>query len=120
MRRLRKPRPAMPKKEQVIVKKSPGTHNPLALPEVPAGEDDVSFERHNHLLKSEWMKQKRNAALVEELMERTFAMRRREILENSCDVKTLFKKYPFMQDPEQVAVAANCMCYGIIVCVWVL
>jgi len=63
------------------------------------------------------MKQKRNAALVEELMERTFAMRQREIIENSCDVKTLFKKFPFLQDPEQVTVAANCMCYGIIVCV---
>jgi len=47
MRWLRKPRPAMPNKEQVIVKKSPGTHNPVALPEVPAGEDDISFERHN-------------------------------------------------------------------------
>jgi len=29
-----------------------------------------------------------------------------------CDVQTLFKRFLFLQDPEQV-IAANCMCHGI-------
>ena len=68
----------------------------------PPGEDAVSFERHNRVLQNEWKKPSRNAMLVEQLMHKTFAMRRREIVENSCGVQMLFKKFPFLQDPEQV------------------
>ena len=109
MRRLRKPRPEVrpetrPESKRSIVKKSPGVCSPLALPEIPPGEDDVSFKRHNRILQAEWHKPKRNIMVIEELMEKTFAMRRREILSNSCNVQTLFKKFPFLQDPEQVIV----------------
>ena len=72
MRRLRKPReiaPEKPKKEIVIGKKSPGAHNPLAPPEVPAREDNISFERHNRVLQTEGRKPNRNAVIVEDLMD---------------------------------------------------
>ena len=45
--------------------------------------------------------------VVNDLMDRTFAMRRREIVEISCDVLTLFGKFPFLQDPEQVRSVLN-------------
>ena len=92
-----------PKEDKAVKhkKKSPGTHNPLALPDIPAGED-VSFERHNRILRTEWSKTNRDAMLVEELMNRTFAMWRREIVENPCDVQSLFKKFPFLQQSDQV------------------
>ena len=103
MRRLCKPRPETPNIERsVIVKKAPA--GVQALPEIQPGEDDISFQRHNRVLQAEWSKVKRNVMVVEELMERTFPMRRREILESSCNVQTLFKKFPFLQDPEQVIV----------------
>lgn len=71
-------------KERVVVKqKNPGSHNPLALPDVPEGEDSVSFVRNNCVLISEWKKANRNAMVINDLMDRTFAMRRREIIEMS-------------------------------------
>ena len=104
MRRLRKPRPETPKIERsVIVKKAPA--GVQALPEIQPGEDDISFQRHNRVLQAEWSKVKRNVTVVEVLMEQIFPMRRQEILENSCNVQTLFKKFPFLQDSEQVIVA---------------
>ena len=75
---------------------------------IQLGRDDISFQRHNRVLQAEWSKVKWNVMVVGELMERTFPMRRREILDNSCNVQTLFKKFPFLQDPEQVIVAHFC------------
>ena len=107
MRRLCKPRPKTPKIERrVIVKKAPAYVQ--ALPEIQPSKDDISFQQHNHVLQAEWSKVKQNVMVEEELMERTFPMRRQEILDNSCNVQTLFKKFPFLQDPEQVIVAHFC------------
>ena len=83
------------------------------MPNVPEGEDDVSFERHNRVLKSEWTKSNRNALMVEQLMERTFPMRRRGILEAPADVQTIFDHYPFLQDPTQV-------CYPLLYCTYIM
>ena len=80
----------------------PRPHKPFALPPIPDGEDTVSFERHNRVLQSEWTKSSRNAVTIEQLMERTFPMRRRDILEESADVQATFNRYPFLQDPDQV------------------
>ena len=93
-----------PKKERAVGTKSPGTHtcNPLTLPDVPEGEDSTSYERHNHVLVAEWKKTSRNAMVVDELMSKTFAFRRRAILDDGCDVTALFTKFPFLQDPNQV------------------
>ena len=43
---------------------------PLSF-EVPAGEDDVSFQRHNCVLKTEYVKSRPNMHLVSELMNLT-------------------------------------------------
>lgn len=72
-------------------RKAPG---PYIIPDVPVGEDD---ERHNRVLQSEWSKSSRNAVVVDQLMECTFAMRRRD--HNTSDV---FTKYPFLQETNQV------------------
>lgn len=109
MRRLRKPnssdsstsRSADLGKQNKV---APRPHKPFTLPDVPEGEDAVSFERHNRVLQSQWTKSSRNVVTIEQLMERTFAMRRRDILEASSDVQTTFNKYPFLQDPNQVPV----------------
>ena len=69
--------------------------------EIPAGEDNTSFERHNRLLSIEYSKTKRNEANVKELMKISFAMRRNDILENGHSFDIL-QKYPFLQIHEHV------------------
>ena len=107
MRRLRKPKSSDSTTCRSLElegqkKVTPRPHKPFTVPDVPEGEDDVSFERHNRVLQSEWTKSSRNAVTVEQLMETTFAMRRRDILQAPTDVQTTFSKYPFLQDPNQV------------------
>ena len=62
----------------------------------------MSFERHNRVLKEEFKKRYPNIQVVQELMSLTFAMRRADILKNKYDVMSLFTKYPFLQNTEQV------------------
>lgn len=57
-----------PKNERSIVKKAPSV---LALPEIPLGKDDVSFQPHNRIIQAQWSKLNKNVMVVEELMERT-------------------------------------------------
>ena len=77
--------------------KSLKERKPLSSLEVPAGEDDVSFQRHNRVLKTEYTKAHHNMHLVSELMNLTFAMRRFDILNNPCDINGILEKYPFLQ-----------------------
>ena len=77
--------------------RSPGSIAPQKVPNVPPGEDDVSFQRHNRVLKSEYAKTRPNKKIVTELMTLTFPMRRTEILNNPCDINQLLEKYPFLQ-----------------------
>ena len=51
-------------------RKSQKEKMPLSF-EVPAGEDDVSFQRHNRVLKTEYVKSRPNMHLVSELMNLT-------------------------------------------------
>jgi len=66
------------------------------------GEDEVSFACHIKVLQNEWRKRDTDKEVVEELMVCTFPFRRTDILSAACDVLTLFEKYPFLQDMEQV------------------
>ena len=77
--------------------RSPGSIDSLKAPAIPIGEDEHSFERHNRVLKSQYSKSHPNQQIVTELMRITFAMRRTDILNCPCDVKTIFEKYPFLQ-----------------------
>ena len=105
MRRIRKPAPqnkptSTPEKPQST--KMPKRKCLTVLPDMPTGEDEVSFERHNRVLQAEWKKSTRNAMVVEELMTRTFAFRRKKIVEHPSDVQMLLSTFPFLQQPEQV------------------
>lgn len=74
--------------------KQPGCDLIMKSPTVPPGEDDTSFKRHNKLLIMESKKSHPNMAVVSNLMDRSFALRRSDILTKSCDITTLFTKYP--------------------------
>ena len=77
----------------------------IPLPEVMAGEDKFSFEQHNKLLKAELSKSKPNRIVVSEIMDLSFAMRRRDIINNGYPgVLALFEIYPALQDYDQVRV----------------
>ena len=91
-------------------KKSPGITQSLAQPLPAPGEDSVSFERHCRLLQVEFTKARRNQHVVTDLMDRTFAMRRREILEEPHDLDGLFEQFPFHQQSDQVWM---CICISV-------
>lgn len=59
------------------------------------------------MLQTEWRKRDANMEVVEELMTCTFPHRRADILNAACDVITLFEKYPFLQDMEQVNIVSK-------------
>lgn len=81
----------------------PPTVRNFELPEIPPGEDDGSFERHNRVLKAEFSKPSPNIGNVKQLMEVTFPMRRREILSlgHTKDFRP-FNRFPFLQVPDHV------------------
>jgi hypothetical protein len=71
-------------------------------PVPPPGEDAVSFERHTKALQAEFKKTNRNNALVSDLMERSFALRRADILENNYSLAALLSRFPFLQEADQL------------------
>ena len=104
-RRNKKPSAPKPSKSKVIPstskQQSPGRM--IAIPDVPDGEDETSFIRHNKLIKSEMAKgNKKNSVVLGDLIKQSFAMRRRDILENSYHVQIILGKYPFLKEPNQV------------------
>lgn len=72
--------------------RSPGSIDLMKLPSVPAGEDEVSFQRHNRVLKAEFSKSRHNKQIVSELMNVTFPMRRADILQSPCDINKILEK----------------------------
>ena len=84
-------------------KRRPGITQSPSEPFSPPQEDDaVSFDRHNRVLIAEFKKNRRNSQVMSELMERTFQLRRKSILEESSDLKEVFKRFPFLQESDQV------------------
>ena len=71
------------------VGKAPGITNSVKEPVPPSGEDTVSYERHTKALQAEFRKTNRNNAVVSDLMGRSFALRRAEILEKT----TVFRHF---------------------------
>lgn len=55
----------------------------------------MSYTRHCKQLQNEF-KSRPNAQVVEELTEISFAMRRKDIADNACDLKSLLTLYPPM------------------------
>ena len=99
-------------------KKKPGITQSPSEPVLCAGEDSVSFDRHARVLLTEFNKTRRNQQVVAELMERTFPLRRKQILEKSSDLNMIFQDFPFLEEIDQVrpqffwTVRAQTLCYG--------
>lgn len=87
--------------QQVHIKPKVPCGKEQDVPAIPAGEDESSFERHNRTLKAEYSKANQNGMMVDELMDRTFAMRRQDILAQGHSYDPV-SKYPFLQVPDQV------------------
>ena len=82
--------------------KYPGIDFIMKPPSVPPEEDQTSFERHNKVLLLENKKAHPNMVVVTTLMEWTFPFRRKDILAMPYDIASIFVKYPFLQNIEQV------------------
>ena len=82
--------------------KAPGITNSVKSPVPAPGEDAVSYERHVKYLKVEYKKANRNWAIVGDLMERSFALRRQEILENTVSIEHILVRFPFLHEADQV------------------
>lgn len=106
-RRPKKPR-NLPSAECVTPPKTkgrlPGITNAVKTPICPPGEDAVSYERHTKALQMEYKKTNRNGRVIDDLMERSFALRRAEIEEKNYVVETLFNRFPFLQEVDQICV----------------
>ena len=98
------PRKAPVHDQSVIQEASSTKHKEhvFELPPIPPGEDETSFERHNRVLKSEYSKSNPNRHTVQELMNITFSMRRRDILSQGHTFNPL-TKYPYLQEPSHVS-----------------
>lgn len=95
---------ATPPPQRVQAKRKPPIEALMESPPVPPGEDDTSCKRHNQVLLAESKKAKPNMQVVNSLMERTYAFRRRDVMSSEADVTQLLAKYPFMQNADQVLI----------------
>lgn len=104
-------RPKKPRNPQPSFGKSVGTKKPgmVKRPMPPPSEDSVSFERHTKVLQAEFKKKNRNTAVVNDLMDISFAIRCSEILEKGYDLPSLFTRFPFLQESEQVCIFNKCV-----------
>ena len=61
----------------------------------------MSFECHNKMICAEYKKKSPNKAVVDELVNLSFAMRREDLLTTSsmCEV---FTRFPFLKEEEEV------------------
>ena len=69
----------------------------------------VSFDRHNKEIRSSFCRKDgpRNSTVVNELINITFAMRRKDILDNNYHVHAILEKYPCFKEPSQVMEATQ-------------
>ena len=83
-------------------RKAPGITNSVKSPVPAPGEDAVSYERQIKVLQVEYKKANRNRAVVGNLMKRSFALRRQEILEKTVNIEHILVRFPFLQEADQV------------------
>ena len=87
---------------RVLPQQKPPLQSLMETPPVPPGEDQASFRRHNHVLLAESKKARPNMQVVTSLMEVTYALRRKDIISSTADVKHHLIQYPFLQNVDQV------------------
>ena len=93
-----------PEEKPLPVKKPKLQHFPKypEAPAIPPGEDEASCARHIKLLQLEHQKPSPDKHVVATLMSRTFAFRRREIIEQPKPIPQILKTYPSLKKAEQV------------------
>ena len=62
----------------------------------------MAFMRHNKAVIAEFKKTKAKVQVVDELMDSSSPLRQQYILDNPCDLVSLFEKYPFLQKEREV------------------
>ena len=82
----------------------------MQAPVTPAGEDECSFERFSSQLRDEAKKKKPRNEIVAKLMDATFALRRKDILDHPAIVSEILKKYPFLKYQDEVHPPCMCVC----------
>ena len=88
------------KKQRVEPKHLP--RKPTEIPEIPIGEDLESCERNIKFLQKEEKKKVVNQCIIENLMQRTFAFRRKEIIDTPTAIVNIIRRYPSLRRPQQV------------------
>ena len=71
-------------------------------PVVPSGEDETSFLRHQRVLAAEFQKAHPSEQIIRELMQLTFPMRRKDILEDGHVFDPL-EKFPYLGNTRNVS-----------------
>ena len=80
---------------------SPG--GTIQPPVTPPGEDQTSFDRHNREIKAQFRRKGPvNSVVVAELIKSSYAMRRKDILDNNYHVQIILQKYSFYKEANQV------------------
>ena len=72
------------------------------LPSYPVGEDEHSLEKVREELTAE-SKKKNNEKLVKEMMNKTFSLRRHEVINLCPSVQVMKDRWPALFDPPQVS-----------------
>ena len=75
----------------------------ITIPVIPEGEDQTSFGRHNRMIQAEMKKSRPNFTVLRELVSRSYAMRRIDLLENTYSLTEVFNKYPFLAESDHVS-----------------
>ena len=74
-----------------------------SLPPIPMAETEETYKDHCKRLCKEMAKTKgRNLTLIKEIMDCTFAMRRRDIVEEPKAVNAILKRFPALALPFEV------------------
>lgn len=85
--------------------KMPTARVPMLL---PCGEDDASLTRHMNVLKHELKKINPNKESVRMLMQKTFLLRRKQILDGIGTVHEILSLHTALKCPEEVS-TCSCM-----------
>ncbi|KAI4876907.1 hypothetical protein NFI96_030219, partial [Prochilodus magdalenae] len=72
------------------------------LPNFPQGQDASALENSRQLLENEMKKRTPNAALVSQLMNQTFSLRRKEMVKEQPPVKHMLERWPALFRKQQV------------------
>lgn len=79
------------------------------LPEYPEGRDDHNLEEARQVLVNEMMKTKPNGSLVKKEMDVTFALRRKEVVQNKPAISQMVHRWPALFTESQVCITVECL-----------